>query len=120
VKWTSTVSNGSSITRSAFLSCAGTGINNASGANAKILISCCDFYNCGTNTAGLGDYPTYFGQTDSSLPVKSASDMTPVKALNLTAHGFPGIFENQSYTSYRDIGAVQQSGAAETAVVFGG
>lgn len=108
VKSTGTPSGGSIVVGSLFRSIGGYGINNASGTNTNLVIRTCnDFYSCTSGAEnGFGDSPAFFGQTDLSDPVTSASDMTPVSGSNARNNGFPGIFENQSYSSYPAIGAV--------------
>jgi hypothetical protein len=74
-----------------------------------VVLSANDFYDCSTaNVAGIGDQVNWFGQTDSVDPVAGASDLTPTLVSNAKAHGFPGIFENQSFSSFVDIGAVHR------------
>jgi hypothetical protein len=112
VKWTGTPGAATLIVGSLFVSCPTGGINNASGTNTNLInVVACDFYNCGTTIIGIGDSPDSFGQTDSSDPTTSATDMTPVLTANARKNGFPGYFENQIYKGYTDIGAVQASGA---------
>jgi len=107
--WTGTPPVGCSVVGCLFTSCGGYGLNNASGTNsANIVRSCNDFYSCTSgNENGMGDSPAIFGQTESSSPVTSSTDMTPVVGSNALNHGFPGIFENQTYSSLLAIGAVQ-------------
>lgn len=91
------------------------GINNASGTNTgNFYRACNDYYNVTNPEVGMGDYSATFGQTDSSPVVTSATDMTPVAGSNALAHGFPGVFENQTFTSYVDIGAVQHLASTAT------
>jgi len=93
-----------------FSECGVYGINNATGANsATIFRSNNDFYASGTaNETGFGDYPSLSEQTESSSPFTSSTNMTIPNSRNAIANGLPGLFENQSYTSYMDIGAVQR------------
>lgn len=84
------------------------GINNASGTNTALLFRACnDYYNVTNPEVGLGDSPAFFGQTDSNPAVVSASNLTPVATSNALIHGFPGIFENETFSGYTNIGAVQ-------------
>jgi hypothetical protein len=72
---------------------------------------------------GLGDSPAFFQQTDGSAVATSATDLTPVVGSNARNNGFPGIFENMSFTNYLDIGAVDHIdpvGGGYAGGVFGG
>jgi hypothetical protein len=62
---------------------------------------------------GFGDWPAMSAETDGSSPFTNAasSDFSVVSTSNAKANGAPGKFENQSYTSYLDIGAVQREEA---------
>jgi hypothetical protein len=83
------------------------GINNASGTNTdNIFRACNDYYNITNAEVGLGDSIAWFPQTDSNPVVVSATDMTPVAGSNARNNGFPGVFENQTFRPYVDIGAV--------------
>ena len=101
------------VANSLFASNTGYGINNSSGANTNLISRLNnDFY---SNTAGkengFGDSPSHAEQTESSSPVTSSTDMTPISTANAVAKGspIPGTFENETYTSYLDIGAVQMA-----------
>lgn len=109
VRWTATPGAGSAVMGSLFRTCGGYGINNASGTNTgNVDRACNDFYACSQGQEfGFGDFPAFFGQTDSSDPVTSATNMTPVVGSNARNNGFPGIFENETFNSYADIGAVR-------------
>lgn len=88
------------------------GINNSSGGNlANIFRAYNLFHGSGTaNENAMGDTPSFFEQTDSSSPFTNAGggDLSLLSTSNAKANGPPGGFENQSYTSYMDIGAVQR------------
>jgi hypothetical protein len=111
VKWSSTPAAGASVVGCLFVSGSNTmtnGINNASGTNtANVLLAGNDFYNVTNPTVGLGDTPALFGQTEGSSPIVSATNLTPVATSNAIIHGFPGIFENETFSGYTHIGAVQ-------------
>jgi len=84
------------------------GINNASGTNTNAIFRTNnDYYNVTNTEVGMGDAFAFFPQTDSSAVATSATDMTPVSGSNARQHGFPGIFENETFSSYPDIGSVQ-------------
>lgn len=86
------------------------GINNASGTNtAQVTRACNDFYNVTNTEVGFGDSPAFFGQTDSSPVATSGTNMTAVVGSNARRNGFPGIFENQTYSGFPDIGAVSHA-----------
>ena len=58
---------------------------------------------------GMGDSYAFFAQTDSAAVATSSTNMTPVSTSNARGHGFPGIFENESFSSLLDIGGVQHN-----------
>ncbi len=104
-----------------FDSAAAYGVNNSSGANtATIFRSHNLFHASGTaNENGMGDSPSHFEQTDSGTPFTNAAggDLSVLSTSNAKANGPPKGFENESYTSYLDIGAVQRE---EPAAAGGG
>lgn len=121
IKWTGTPGAAAIILGSLFAICPTGGINNASGTNTNLIqVVACDFYSCGTNIIGIGDSPALFGQTDSADPTTSATNVTPVASANARSHGFPGIFENQSYSSFQDIGAVDPAPSPVGSIVMVG
>jgi len=84
------------------------GINNALGTNTNTIFRACnDYYNVTNAEVGMGDSPAFFPQTDSNAVATSATDMTPVAGSNARANGFPGIYENETFSAYPNIGAVQ-------------
>ena len=109
IKLTATPGAGTCIVGCLFRVCGGIGINNASGTNTNLVHrSTNDFYSCtGGSESGFGDSVAFFGQTDSTDPVISASDLTLVGGVNARQNGFPGIVENETFSSFQDIGAVQ-------------
>lgn len=88
------------------------GINNTSGTNsANVYRACNGFYSCTTQESGFGDSPAFFPQTLMTDPCVSDSNLTPVPGSpSALSNGFPGIFENESFSSYQDIGAVAIAG----------
>lgn len=83
------------------------GINNASGTNTNLIVrSCNDYFDVTNPEVGMGDSPSFFGQTEGSSPIVSSTDMTPISTSDAYEDGFPGIFENQTYSSFAPIGAV--------------
>jgi hypothetical protein len=126
IKWTGTPTS-SSVVGCLFSGLNGStattnGINNASGTNTNLIFRACnDYYNVSNPEVGMGDSFAFFPQTDSNPVVTSATDMTPVAGSNALTHGFPGIFENETFSSYQNIGAVQQIPASGGgAAIFGG
>ncbi len=113
IKWSSTPGAGSFVVGSLFSGLNGStattnGINNASGTNSAYVTRLCnDYYNVTNAEVGFGDSPAFFGQTDSNPVVTSATNFTPVATSNAIAHGFPGIVENETFSNFVDIGAVQ-------------
>lgn len=90
--------------------CGAFGLTNGTGTNtANIIRLHNDFYsNSSGNENGFGDTPSLAEQTESSSPFTSSTDLTIGNGSNAIANGLPGLFENESYTSYLDIGAVQR------------
>ncbi len=91
-------------------------INNSTGANTNFVLRANNTsFSPGTaHENGFGDSPNFDNNTDSSSPFTSATDLTLVSGSNALASALPGLFENQTFTSYADAGAVQSqsSGAA--------
>ncbi len=109
-----------------FSRCGGWGINNSSGNTNIVQRACNDFYLCTSgDETGFGTNPSFFQQDEVSDPLTSSTDLSVVVGALARATGFPGIFENQSYTSYLTSGAVDPqtgsgSGGAIATVFFGG
>lgn len=127
LKWSSTpVTNGGHVVvGTLFVSGSNTmtnGINNASGTNtSNVFRSNNDYFNVTNPEVGFGDSPAWFGQAESLSPVISATNMTPIAGSNARANGFPGIYETETFSSYQNIGAVQQlAGGGFAGGVFGG
>jgi hypothetical protein len=121
VRFTAMPTTRSSLTACLFSVCGGWGINNASGADSNMLFRACnDFFSCTSGQeTGFGDSPAFFGQSESVDPLTSSTNMTPKATAEAIGNGFPGIVENQIYSSYQAIGSVQpeqQSGS--TALPF--
>jgi hypothetical protein len=120
IKWTGTPAVNSSIVGCMFrVIGSNIGINNASGANTNnVFRACNDYYSCSTPESGFGDSPAFFQQTELSDPITSNTNMTPVAGSNAINNGFPGIFENETFSSYPPIGAVTPlaSGGASVAI----
>ncbi len=96
-----------------FAGITGTAVNNNSGANTNVVRRLGnDFWSNGANEAGFGDSPSLSEQTESSDPNVSATDLTVVSTANAVSNAQPGLFENETYTSYGDIGAVQRQASA--------
>lgn len=97
-----------------FDTCGTYGINNNSGANTNFVTRLAnDFYGSVTaNETGFGDVPSILQQTESGSPVVGSTDLTLVASINALANGLPGLFENETYTSFLDIGAVQQASSS--------
>ena len=109
IKWTGASGGLSSVIGCLLSNCGGYGINNSSGN--LVSRACNDFYSCTSgNEHSFGDYPAFFGQTDSSAVVTSSTNMTPVSSSNAINNGFPGIFENETFSGFTAIGAVQPKG----------
>lgn len=117
------------IANNIFDSNAGYGINNSTGANTNLVMRLHNaFYANGTAPEnGFGDTPSLTEVTESASPFTNAgsSDFSLLTTALSKAAGLPGLFENQSYTSYLDIGAVQReepaaSGGVNRAVLPSG
>lgn len=91
-------------------------IHNSTGTDTNLILRSNNLSHAPTlaHELGFGDSPDHFPQTDSSSPFTNAagSDFSLVSTSNARANGLPGGFENQSYTSYLDIGAVQRQDGA--------
>lgn len=71
-----------------------------------------DFYSCTSGAEhGFGDSPAFAGQTDTSDPTTSSTDMTVPVGRNARGAVAHFQYEGESYSSYRDIGAVQHQDA---------
>lgn len=109
-----------------FAQCGGWGINNSTGTNTNLVQRLNNLFhsNSSGNENGFGDSPSFNGQTDSASPFVDAAggDLSLAATSNARANGAPGLFENQTYTSYLDIGAVQrqEQGVAKLAGYAGG
>lgn len=103
---------------SIFSECGAYGINNSSGANTNIITRVGNLFysNTSGNETGFGDSPSFYDQTDSASPFTNggSSDLSLISTSNGKANASPGLFENQTYTSYLDIGAVQRQEAASS------
>jgi len=110
IEFATTITAMAFVANNIFSECGVYGINNSTGANtANVARLHNDFYASGTaNENGFGDFPSLSEQAESSSPFTSSTDMTIPNSRNAIANGLPGLFENQSYTSYLDIGAVQR------------
>jgi hypothetical protein len=104
------------VVSSIFSECGGYGVNQSSGTNtANVHRSHQDFHsNTSGNETGFGDTPSVAEQTESASPFTNAAsgDLSLLSTANAKANGVPKGFENQSYTSYLDVGAVQRQEAA--------
>lgn len=93
----------------------GYGINNSSGTNTNIVMRAYNSYYSNTSgtESGFGDSPSYNDVTESGSPFTNAGsgDLTLISAALSKAAGIPGLFENESYSSYLDIGAIQRQEA---------
>ena len=121
IAWSGTPGGGSIVGACLFRSITGTAIFNNSGTNTRLVeLVCNDFYNNGTNETGFGDTPDFFVQTDSSDPVVSASDLTPIPSSNAWAAGFPGLYENETFGRYVHIGGATPVPGGSSGGIFGG
>lgn len=104
----------------------GYGIDQSSGTNSANVLRMNNLFYSNTSGKenGFGDWPSIAEQTGSSSPFTNAgaSDLSLAATSNALNNGppAPGTFENESYTSYLDIGAVnrQSSGAGAGSVVW--
>lgn len=95
-----------------FSESAGWNIKNSSGANTNLIRRLHNLTHTPTSghETGFGDSPSLAEQTDTSSPFANAAgaDLALVATTTAKATNIPVGFENQSYTSYYDIGAVQR------------
>jgi len=91
-----------------FHSCTTAGINNTSGTNTADIVRINNsYYNTSTKEVGFGDHPPFNEITESIDPLVNApTDMSLVSAASSRINAYPGLYENQSYTSYGFVGAV--------------
>lgn len=100
------------VMNSLFASITGTAINNNTGTNTNVVSRIGNaFYGNGANEAGFGDSPSLQEVTEASDPHTSSTNLSLVSGASSKAGGQPGLFENESYTSYLDVGAVQRQEA---------
>lgn len=95
------------ITKCVFRNITGYGINNATGGNINTVHRSRNYYygnSSGTET-GFGDSPAAADTNEASDPITSNTNMTLVSGA--AARGASSLMEAQTYTSYRDGGAVQ-------------
>jgi hypothetical protein len=87
----------------------GWGINQATGANTdKIIRFGNDFYSNSSGTeTGFGDSPSLVQLAETASPFVSATDLRLLPGAVARKAGFPQRFENQTFLSYEDVGAVQ-------------
>lgn len=90
----------------------GYGINNSTGANTNLIKRIGNDFRSNTsgNENGFGDSPSLSELSESSDPYNNAgaADFSLVIGAGAKAGGQPGAFENETYTSYLDVGAVQR------------
>jgi len=103
-----------------FDSCA-VGINNSTGTNTNTIarfLNC--FRNCTNNEVGFGDAPSILEQAESVVPfVNAPTDLTLIPTA-VSRGIFPGLFENESFTGYGDLGGVQRPEVPPFARIFTG
>lgn len=91
------------------------GIVNGGGTDTSNVFRACNtFFACSSgNESGFGDSPAFFEQNESGSPfVNAPSDLTLAAGAVARQTGFPGVFENETYTSYMSAGAVQPTSAS--------
>lgn len=116
--------NQSVIIGNIFSESGGYGLNSSIGTNTANFVRLCNLFHANTSNPenGMGDWPSLSEQTDSSSPFTNAAggDLSLVSTSNAKANGPPKAFENQTYTSYLDIGAVQRAEGAPAFSAFPG
>lgn len=93
-----------------FNSAGGYGINNSLGTNIGGRLHRVGnlFYsNTSGKENGFGDTPSLSELTDSSASFASSTDLTLASTSGARSSGIPGVFENETYTTYGDRGAVR-------------
>lgn len=100
------------ISNNVFNNSGGYDIRNSSGANTDFVTR---LHNTSYNATsghetGFGDSPNHSQNTDGAASFTNAGsgDLSLVTGSTAKATGLPGKFENESYTSYLDRGAVQR------------
>lgn len=109
IEFTAVPSGMSIIANNVFNLSGGYDIKNSSGANTNFLVRLHNLSYSPTSghESGFGDSPAWSANTDSASSVTGSTDMSLVSGSNARATALPGKFENESYSSYRDRGAVQ-------------
>ncbi len=125
INWSSTPTAMAFVIGSLFSNCGGYGINNASGTNTDNVFRACNdyFVSGGSGTEnGFGDVPSFFDQSEGLSPfVNAPTDLTlTAAALARQASYAPGGVENETYTSYLSIGAVQPASGRTGVLVNSG
>jgi len=97
------------------------GFTNSTGTNtANIFRLFNDFYSNTSGTEnGMGDTPSFTEKSESSSPFTSGTDLSLATGANALGV-FPGLFENESFTGYGDIGAVQSQATSSGGGSSGG
>lgn len=93
-----------------FNSAGGWGINNSSGANVGGRVHRVGnvyFGNTSGKETGFGDAPSVAEVTDSAASFVSSTDLTLASTSGARSAAIPGVFENETYTTYGDRGAVR-------------
>jgi hypothetical protein len=103
-----------------FAGCSGYGLNNNTGANTNVVTRFGNDYwsNTSGTENGFGDSPSPAQLSESADPHTSATVLSLVGTAAAKAGGQPGLFENEAYTSYADVGAVQRQEAGGTSGPF--
>jgi hypothetical protein len=107
------LASGHSIEDCIFHTCT-TAINNNTGTNTNLLFRRGNsYYNCGTTEAGVGDSPVFEERTETSDPfVNAAGDDFSLVGSALSrwpgSGALPAAYQNQTYRSFLDRGALQR------------
>lgn len=92
-------------------------VNMPAGTNV-VHICGCAYYNVTTRTNNVTEALEYFAISEASDPLTNAAghDFSLVSGASSKGAALAGLFEDESYKSYRDVGAVQrqESGGATT------
>ncbi len=118
VNWAALPTGTGSVSNCVFNSCTTAGINNSSGTNTNTIERFGNVhYNNGTNELGMGDSPEFNHLTDTASSFTSSTDFTlaAASAGRSVAQPNPGTYENVSYSSYGDTGAVRHADPAAAA-----
>lgn len=122
IRWdTLPVSAPQFVLNNVFSGCGGYDLNNNTGANTNFVhrSNNASYSPTSGHENGFGDSLDLFLQTLLAEPFTSSSDLSLVAGSLARANGMMGRFENESFTGYMSIGAVQPQGGGTVNLLRG-